>query len=373
VLEQAPALTVVGASIELGPNAVRLLADLDLLPALREVGSRPDTVEFVRWDDGRLLLRTPVGQESDDYFGAPLLDFWRPELQDVLVRALPPDILMLDARVVAVDQDDDHAFVTLADGRRLTADAVVAADGIKSDVRRQLIGEDVPEFSGTVVYRGLVPREAVVDIHPEPVNRYWLGPYRHAVSYWISGRKLLSANLAVQQAKWARESWTDSASADEALEYVEGWDKGLRERIARAKTLLRSAVFVRKPPDRWSFGRITLLGDAAHAMQPFAAQGAAQAIEDAIVLAACVEGVDSSGVAGALQRYEQLRTERAADVQESSRTAALSYYLPDGDEQRERDALYATLHDKQPWGHRQALWEHDVRDDLARAAGGVRS
>jgi salicylate hydroxylase len=130
--------------------------------------------------------------------------------------------------------------------------------------------------------------------------------------------------------------------------------------------LIRSPVFVREPLERWSHGRVTLLGDAAHAMEPFNAQGAAQAIEDAFVLAECLAAVGPGQVTDALARYARVRTVRAAELQSASAAAAHEFYLPDGPAQRERDARYSTIRQSQPWGLRQEFWRHDVRDDLAR-------
>jgi salicylate hydroxylase len=364
VLEQADEIPAVGASFQLGPNALRLTDALGLLPALRQIGVRPEAVEFRRWDDGSLLLHTDLGEPMEAHFGAPQLDFFRPDLHRLLADALPPGTLQLDSRVTAVEQDDDGVDVLLADGRRLRADVAVAADGIRSPIRGQLVGADDPIFSGTVVYRGVVPRELVADVHPDLVNLYWLGPYRHGVSYWISSGRLLAVNCAVQRAEWSRESWTLEAPAEEALEAFDGWDPSLLARIERCGTLLRGAVFVRRPLVRWSFGRVVLLGDAAHAMEPFQAQGAAQAVEDSFVLAECLAAAPDDPVA-ALARYEAVRRSRAEGLQTSSHTAADVFYLPDGEEQRKRDAGYATLRESRPWGPRQGIWEHDVRDDLA--------
>jgi salicylate hydroxylase len=364
VLEQADEIPAVGASFQLGPNALRLTDALGLLPALRQIGVRPEAVEFRRWDDGSLLLHTDLGEPMEAHFGAPQLDFFRPDLHRLLADALPPGTLQLDSRVTAVEQDDDGVDVLLADGRRLRADVAVAADGIRSPIRGQLVGADDPIFSGTVVYRGVVPRELVADVHPDLVNLYWLGPYRHGVSYWISSGRLLAVNCAVQRAEWSRESWTLEAPAEEALEAFDGWDPSLLARIERCGTLLRGAVFVRRPLERWSFGRVVLLGDAAHAMEPFQAQGAAQAVEDSFVLAECLAAAPDDPVA-ALARYEAVRRSRAEGLQTSSHTAADVFYLPDGEEQRKRDAGYATLRESRPWGPRQGIWEHDVRDDLA--------
>jgi salicylate hydroxylase len=364
VYEQAPELSAAGASLQLGPNALRLMDEIGLLPALREIGVRPDAVDFVRWSDGSLLLHTPLGAAMEEHFGAPQLDFYRPDLHRVLLGALAPGTVVAGVAVTGVEQSDAGATVQLADGSTIHADVVVAADGIRSRIRQQLAGAEEPEFSGTVVYRSVVPREQALDLHPHHINYYWLGPYRHGVSYWISGGELLAVNCAAQHAEWARESWTLEAPAEEALEYFDGWDEGLRERIRRCGTMLRGAVFVRRPLEHWSYGRVTLVGDAAHAMEPFQAQGAAQAVEDAYVLAECLATGADDPVA-ALRRYEVIRMNRAANLQTSSHAAAESFYLPDGEQQRRRDAAYATLLETLPFGTRQPIWEHDVRTALA--------
>jgi salicylate hydroxylase len=263
----------------------------------------------------------------------------------------------LGARVVSVDR---NAAITLDDGSAVLADAVVGADGIRSGIRQQLAGAEEPVFSGTVVYRGVVPREEIEGLHPERVNMYWLGPRRHGVAYWISAGRLLAVNCAVQDADWSLESWTVESPAGEALPQFEGWHEPLLERIRRAGAMLRGAVFVRLPLEHWTFGRVTLLGDAAHAMEPFQAQGAAQAVEDAYVLAECLAG--EADVEAALGRYEAVRMGRGEELQASSSAAADVFYLPDGPEQRARDERYAGLSETQPWGPRQPIWEYDVRE-----------
>jgi salicylate hydroxylase len=132
-------------------------------------------------------------------------------------------------------------------------------------------------------------------------------------------------------------------------------------RFARCRTIHRGPVFVTPPLAEWAFGRVALLGDAAHAMMPFEAQGAAQAIEDSYVLGECLAGVEGVDVVAALRRYEALRAERATAVQQASERAAEVFYLPDGPAQRERDADYQTVHQRQPGGRRRWIWEYDVR------------
>jgi salicylate hydroxylase len=364
VYEQAGERTATGASLQLGPNALRLMDELGLLPRLREIGVRPEAVDFVRWDDGRLLLHTPLGAPMEEHFGAPQLDFYRPDLHRLLLEELPGGTVNSGAQVLAVTEDESGVTLGLAGGRTARADVGVAADGIRSRIRQQFTGADEPVFSGTVVYRGVARRGDVIEIHPQHVNYYWIGPYRHGVSYWISAGELLAVNCAVQNAEWSQESWTLRALAQEALGYFEGWHEPLRTRILACGTMLRGAVFVRRPLAHWSYGRMTLLGDAAHAMEPFQAQGAAQAVEDAFVLAECLAGQPEDAVS-ALQRYETIRMARAGELQSSSHTAAESFYLPDGEDQRARDTAYATLRETLPWGTRQPIWEYDVRSALA--------
>jgi salicylate hydroxylase len=367
IFEQAPAIAAAGASLQLGPNATRLLGELGLLPALRAVADRPDAVDLLRWDDGSLLLHAEHGEAAERHFGAPQLDFFRPDLQRALVDSLDRGVLRLGSRVVGVDAAGDRVEVVLESGERHSADALVAADGIRSQLRQQLVGADEPVFAGTVVYRGVVEYDRVADLHPDGVNRYWLGPHRHGVSYKVGGGRLLAFNLGVQRPEQAQESWTLETRAEEAAQYLEGWDPSLVARILHCGVVLRGAVYVRRALEHWSFGRVTLLGDAAHAMEPFQAQGAAQSVEDAYVLAECV-GAAGDDVEAAFARYEQIRTARAEDLQRTSRGAGDSLYLPDGPEQRARDSDFARLAEVQPWGTRQRIWDYDVRHDLAELA-----
>ncbi|HEY5294809.1 MAG TPA: FAD-dependent monooxygenase, partial [Gaiellaceae bacterium] len=259
VLEQADELSAVGASLQLGPNATRLLDRLGLLELLRPIAGRPDAVDLLRWDDGSLLLHSPHGDGAEEYFGAPQLDFYRPDLHEGLVAALPAGALRLGARVTGIDQGRDGVTVAIESGESVTVEAVVVADGIRSHLRQQLVGPEDPLFSGTVVYRGVISRAEALDLHPDGVNRYWLGPYRHGVSYWIAAGRLLALNLGVQRANPSTESWTLTVDAAEAIDQLDGWHEPLRERIRRCGTVLRGAVYVRQPLEHWSFGRVTLL------------------------------------------------------------------------------------------------------------------
>ena len=210
------------------------------------------------------------------------------------------------------------------------------------------------------------PRAAVEHLHPDRLNVYWLGPYRHGVSYWIAGGRLLAMNCAVQDAAWSQESWTLETDPAEAAEAFAGWDPRLVERIHLVTTTLRGAVFVRSGLEHWSSGRATLLGDAAHAMEPFQAQGAAQAVEDAYV---------AGGVRRRARRRRRcirhLRTAPDRARRRSSRSRRrpprTSFTCRTERSSATRDAHYATLLDELPFGTRQPIWEYDVRDALVEA------
>ena len=247
VFEQASGPARTGASIDIGPNAVRLLDALGLVE-VRAAGVRPDAIEFLRWDDGSTLLRAPHGEAAERHFGASVLDFLRPELHAVLLRALPGGTVRFGARVEGLEVSEPDAGLVLADGTRIGADAIVAADGIRSPLRQALVGTDEPVFSGTVVYRGVAERADVEALHPEHVNRYWLGPNRHAVAYWISAGERLAVNAAIRDADWARESWTDEADPEEVLPAFAGWHEPLLERFRRCRVFLRGGRLARRGP-----------------------------------------------------------------------------------------------------------------------------
>jgi salicylate hydroxylase len=342
------------------------------MDSLRRVGVQVDAVEHLRWDNGAILFRTPLGVKAEEHFGAPALDFLRSDLQQVLVGALPSGALMLGAEVASVQPEAEAVSVALEDGRVIRADVVVAADGINSRIRQQLVGhDDAPVFSGTVVYRGLAPQEDVADIDPDAVHRYWVGPHRHCVVYWISAGQLMAVNAAIKDPHESHLSAMNEADPQEVLGYLDGWDVRLLQRVRCCRVIRRNSVFVRRPLSRWVFGRIVLLGDAAHAMEPFEAQGAAQAIEDSYALAECLGGASRDDIETALARYQEIRIGRANDVQRSSSDAAEMFYLADGPAQRRRDADFATLHQRQPWGRRQRIWDYDVRSALGRPTSGA--
>jgi salicylate hydroxylase len=226
-------------------------------------------------------------------------------------------------------------------------------------VRGLLFGRERPRFTGCVAYRGLVPVERLRDLALEVTAQVWMGPGRHFVHYFVRDRSLVNFVAIVEQDTWTRESWTDRGDLADALAAFEGWHPHVRAILSAVDETFIWALFDRAPMPRWSVGRVTLLGDACHAMLPFMAQGAAQAIEDGATLAACLARAGSD-IPGALRRYERQRIARTSRLQAMSAGNKTRFHLPDGPEQLERDARKAA--GSTDWSFDAVAWiyEHDA-------------
>ena len=367
VYEQSSALREVGAGIVVAPNMVRPLATLGLAARLPEFAVQLEAAwEFRRWQDGRVLSVQPMGEECRRLYGAHCYVAHRADLLALLQAALPAGMLQLDQRCLAVRDATDAAELLFVDrsGRETTlrADVVIGADGIHSVVRPVVAPEIDARFSGLCAFRCLVPAADAPPMALRAVQTLWLGPGRHFVHYPISAGRLVNVVAIVPAGDWRTESWTaDGAIADLRAEFA-GWDARVLQLIDAATDTKRWALYDRTPLERWCAGRVGLLGDAAHAMLPFFAQGAAQAIEDAVVLAACLRGVDAQGVPAALARYDAIRRPRASEVQRMSRGREIRNHLPDGAEQAARDRALA---DGDPLRQSAWLYGHDVESALS--------
>ena len=362
VFEQAAELREVGAGVQVSPNASRILHRLGLEEPLRRFGVRPLAGVIRRWNDGHVISRQPLAGACEQNFGAPYYHFHRAELLDLLSAAVPRDIVHLNHRCVGISQHDDRVEVRFQNDSTAEADLVVGADGIHSVVREAILGPESARFSGHVAYRGLVAAERVAHLGIEREASSWWGPDHHFVHYFVGAGARYLNWVAITPGEWRIESWTAKGEIAEALNEFEGWHPQVRAMIAAAETTNRWALYDRDPLPRWTVGRVTLLGDAAHAMLPYMAQGAVQSIEDAAVLAKCLER-DAQNFAAALHRYEEIRRPRATRCQEGSRRNAIMYHLPDGEEQRSRDANLGSS-TTAPLPQNAWLYGHDVEAEF---------
>ena len=366
VFEQAAELREIGAGIQISPNAARILNRLGLEEPLRRFGVRPRAIVIRRWDDGRVLARQPLADACERNFGAPYYNFHRAEMLDVLSAAVPAGVLHLDHRCVGLTQHADRVEVKFHNGVTADADVVVGADGIHSTVREVIVGPESPRFSGHVAYRGLVPAERVEHLGLEIAASVWWGPDHHFVHYYVGAGARYHNWVAITPGEWRIESWTAKGEVDDALKEFAGWHPQISAIIGSVDATNRWALYDRDPLPEWTVGRVTLMGDAAHPMLPYMAQGAVQSIEDAAVLARCLELADAHDVSAALRRYEQTRKPRASRCQEGSRRNAIMYHLPDGDDQRKRDAGLASAADA-PLPQNAWLYGHDVEAEFEQS------
>ena len=343
VYEQARSLSEVGAGIQIGPNASRILHRLGLADALATTGVKPLARHQRRWDDGRTLLLTPLAGPIEATFGAPYYQMHRADLMTALSRALPADHLHLEHRLTALVDRGTHVEAEFENGGHISVAALIGADGIHSAVRRVAFGPENPHFTGCVAYRGLVPAKRLAHLDLEVTAQVWVGPGKHFVHYFVRNRLLVNFVAIIEKESWTRESWTDRGELADALVAFEGWHPQVRSILGAVDETFIWALLDRKPMARWSVGRITLLGDACHAMLPFLGQGAAQAIEDATALAACLSQIGTADIPEALRRYERVRLPRTSRIQAMSEANRTRFHLPDGQGQQERDAELARV------------------------------
>ena len=289
LFEQAEAFRQVGAGIQISSNATRILRMLGLGEALARVCVYPEGRDYRAWDDGDRLYYTPLGARAEAQFGAPYYHAHRADLLDVLLGGVAKYRLPAQRahrRIRAGPRTS--VTVTLADGTKATGDVLIGADGIHSTVRGQLFGKELPRYTGNVAWRGLVPAERVAHLDLGRVTGVWMGPNRSIVQYYVAAGRTFNWIGISRSEQPARESWLAEGRVEDALAEYSGWHTTIRTIIAATPRVLRQALYDREPLPDWRVGRVVLLGDAAHPMMPFYAQGAAQSIEDAYVLAGCL-------------------------------------------------------------------------------------
>ncbi|HLZ71884.1 MAG TPA: FAD-dependent monooxygenase [Dehalococcoidia bacterium] len=355
VFEQAPALAEVGAGLALAPNGLRQLRGLGLGDALARVGARWQDTRFLQ-ADGRfvapMLAEGPDGQV--EYLG-----MHRADLLDLLGANLPDGVVHTCHRCSGFAQDGEQAAISFENGARITADLVIAADGIHSVLQQYVVAPAAPRYSGSIAYRGVVPAAGV----PWPAGqaRLWLGEGRHFMAYPVRGHQLVNYVGFVPSDERLKESW--SAPGDPAALAAEfaGWDPPIAAIIARIEQTFRWGLYDREPLPRWTKGRLALLGDAAHPMLPHAGQGANQAIEDGVALAVLLDGADRTSAPNRLLAYEALRRERTARVQLGSRQSGARYEAP-APAHELRDRQLATQSRDRAW-----IFDYDVAREAAAA------
>ena len=319
VYEQAQQFARIGAGIQIGCNAMRVLRELGLESRLRQQSFYPRSWNNRDWRTGEVKFDMIFGETAERRFGAPYLLAHRGDLHAALASIVPDDCIRLDHRLVGLDESAGGVRLTFTDGATAVADAVVGADGVHSIVRDILFGVSKANFTGRIAYRTTYPAALLGGRGIGDCTKWW-GEDRHIVIYYVKpDRSEVYFVTSQPEPEFRIESWSAKGDVGELRSGFTGFDSEVEHVLAACPDVHKWAIFDREALDQWVDGNVTLLGDACHPMTPYMAQGAAMAIEDAAVLSRCLEGVDASGVADAFRRFEATRKARTTRVQETSR------------------------------------------------------
>ena len=332
VLDQAERLEETGAGIQLSPNATRVLIALGLEQRLLADAVAPAAVD-IRTGQGRTLARVPLGEYAAERYGAPYWITHRGDLQAALLEAVrgnPDIVLKLGARVEDFVAHGHGVTVACRRGTS-TADetgiALIGADGLWSSLRVRLGHYRKPVFRHRTAWRALIPAANVApDLRTDAV-RLWLGRGAHLVHYPVKAGALINI-VAIVDDRWDKPGWGEAGAREDIIARLSGrrWAEEARELVTMPEHWQKWALYDLPPLRRWGNGPVTLLGDAAHPMLPFLAQGAAMAIEDAAVLAASLAR-NPDDIPGSMRRYERDRRRRTAKAQRSARRNSRRYHL----------------------------------------------
>ncbi len=315
IYEQAPEIMEVGAGFQISANGTRVLYELGLGPEIEAIRWEPEGKEIYVWNTGETKKLFDLGAESVERYGFPYWTFHRADLQSVLadaVRREKPDAIHLDSRCAGFDQNGGQVTLRLENGSVVEGDALIGADGVHSAIRKSLFGDDQPQSTGCMAWRGVIPAKNLPPGLIRPVGANWVGPGGHVVHYFLRRGELLNFVGIVERDDWHVESWSAEGTHEECLGDFEGWHETIQVMIKNIGTPFKWALMGHDPMERWSVGHVSLLGDACHSTLPFLAQGAVMAIEDGMVLARCFEAHDD--VETALTRYQDARIERTTKI-----------------------------------------------------------
>jgi 2-polyprenyl-6-methoxyphenol hydroxylase-like FAD-dependent oxidoreductase len=353
VLEKAPALGEIGAGIQLGPNAFHAFDSLGVGKSARAMAVYIDQLRLMDALTAEEIVHIDLGDKFRTRFGNPYAVVHRGDLHGVLLRACrenPKIDLRVNSEVVSYDQDGSSVSARLAVGGRVTGEALIGADGLWSNVRKQVVGDGGPRVSGHTTYRSVIPTDRMPQELRWNAATLWAGPKCHLVHYPLSGWKVF--NLVITSQNDAPEPVAGApVSRDEVMPGFAHVHERARQIINHGSDWKQWVLCDREPTERWIDGRVTLLGDAAHPMLQYMAQGACMAMEDAVCLAHMV-AAHPGATEKALKAYRDRRLLRTARVQLQSRALGEHVYHP--------AAAHAALRNAIMRNKRQEEWYEDL-------------
>ena len=314
VYEQATRFARIGAGIQMMPNSMKVLRRIGIEQRVRATSFEPYSHLNRKGDTGEVMRELPM---PESLFGAPYLCMHRGDLHEALVSVLPQEIVHAGKKLVGLDERAGCVTLTFEDGSRAEADLVIGADGVHSIVREMIVGPDAPIHRGRIAYRAVFPSALMGGKDVGNSRTKWWGTDRHIVIYYTRRDKseMYFVTSVPEPAEWlTRESWSAKGDVHELRKAYEGFHPDVRAVLDACPDCHKWAILEREPLEKWSEGRIVLLGDACHPMTPYMAQGAATAMEDAAVLVRCLAEADGD-VRAALTRYEAHRKPRTSRIQ----------------------------------------------------------
>jgi salicylate hydroxylase len=339
IYEQTDELREVGAAVALSANATRFYERMGLRAAFDAVCAEIPALIYRDGRSGEVIGQHRGEPSYRQQFGGSYWGIHRADLQAVLSNAVGRERINLSHRLTGLVQHPDSVSLSFANGRHIDADLVIGADGARSITRRWMLGYDDALYSGCSGFRGVVPAGRM-DLLPDPeALQYWVGPQGHLLHYPIGDEGDQNFLLVERHpSPWPSRDWVTPASEGEQLRLFKDWHPAVVQMITAVPISQRWGLFHRPPLGRWSKGRVTLIGDAAHALVPHHGQGANQSIEDAVVLAAQLAKAGPGRWREAQEAYERLRRGRTRKVQYASISTADVLHLPDGPEAQARNA-----------------------------------
>ncbi|MBO9516067.1 MAG: FAD-dependent monooxygenase [Variovorax sp.] len=354
VYEQAKTLGEVGAGIFIYPNSLRQLERIGLGPALARVGAKVGTDSAYYRMDGSVVGKI-LTTDSSGWNG--MYGMHRADMLNTLAAAVPASAIHTGHRCIGFSQDDHGARVEFDNGQAATADVVIAADGIKSVLQKYAVAPSAPEYSGFRAYRGLIAADKLPHWKRE-AHQVWMGDGKHFMVFPVRRGELLNYVGFVPTHSETVESWSAIGDRDELAASFAGADPRVTELLDKVESCFWWGLHDRKPLEKWTHGRLTLLGDAAHPMLPHLGQGANQAIEDGTALAVLLQKCGGD-VQAALQSYEALRRPRTSFVQAESRKNGMRYDSKYQD-MAQRDREIANIAEL-----RKSLYDYDIEKEAA--------
>lgn len=330
VCEEAPAAAEVGAGLQISPNAAKVLRWLGVLDAVSAQAFRPRAAEMRDGRSGARIYRAALGAAAEARWGAPYLHVHRADLLAVLTDAAREAGAKVrgGAKVAGYLLRPEGPALKLAFDESLPADLVIGADGIRSALRTQLNGPEEPEFTGQIAWRGTVPTDQLPRDLVSPNVTVWAGPGRHLVTYYLRGGSLVNFVAVEEQAEWSAEGWSAPGDPEQLRRGFDGWNSEVTRFLDHVEETFLWGLFGRPEQVRWVDGPVVLIGDAAHPMLPFMAQGAAMALEDVAML---VRELQAGGdLQTALIEHERRRWPRVARVQHKSRANGQFFHKRSG-------------------------------------------